>query len=219
MNPDRRAVLDQTRTFVRERCDGESSGHDWWHIHRVCQTAITIGREEGADLYVVALAALLHDIADWKFHDGDEEIGPQTAQSWLRSLGVDEATLSHVSEIVRDVSFKGAGVPTPMRTREGQVVQDADRLDGIGAIGIARAFAYGGFRGLPMHDPAAEPFLAGSADAYKAHRGSTINHFPEKLLLLAERMNSETGRRLARERHAFMERYLEQFHAEWDGEV
>ena len=219
MNPERPTVLARTRAFVRQRCEGESSGHDWWHIHRVSQTALGIGREEGADLYVVEMAALLHDVADWKFHDGDEEIGPQTAQAWLRSLGVDEELAAHVGDIVRAVSFKGAGVPTPMRTREGAVVQDADRLDGIGAIGIARAFAYGGFRGLPMHDPEAEPFLAGSADAYKAHRGSTINHFPEKLLLLAERMNTATGRRLARERHAFMEQFLAQFHAEWDGEA
>jgi uncharacterized protein len=219
MNPDRRSVLDRTSAFVRERCEGESSGHDWWHIDRVCRTAVAIGREERVDLYVVELAALLHDVADWKFHDGDEEIGPRTARSWLRSLGVAEETVAHVGEIVGTVSFKGARVPTPMRTREGQIVQDADRLDGIGAIGIARAFAYGGFRGLPLHDPEAEPFLAGSADTYMAHRGSTINHFPEKLLLLADRMNTETGRRLALERQAFMERFLEQFHAEWDGEA
>ena len=203
MSGDRQRVLEQTRTFVRERCEGEPTGHDWHHIDRVRRTALAIGCEEGADLYVVELAALLHDVADWKFHGGDEEIGPQTAASWLHSLGVDAETVAHVREIVGTVSFKGAGVPTPMRTREGAVVQDADRLDGIGAIGIARAFAYGGFRGLPMHDPEAEPFLAGSTDAYKAHRGSTINHFPEKLLLLAERMSTETGRRLARERHAF----------------
>ena len=217
MSPDRLAVLEQTRAFVRARCDGESSGHDWQHIDRVRRMAVAIGREEGADLYVVELAALLHDVADWKFHDGDDEIGPETAASWLRSLDVDEATIAHVREIVGTVSFKGAGVATPMRTREGGAVQDADRLDGIGAIGIARAFAYGGYRGLPMHDPEAAPFLAASADAYKAHRGSTINHFPEKLLLLADRMNTATGRRLALARHAFMERFLEQFRAEWDG--
>lgn len=219
MSQDRQAVLDQTRQFVRARCEGDSSGHDWRHIERVRRTALAIGRAEGADLYVVELAALLHDVADWKFHDGDEEIGPETAASWLRSLHVDEETVAHVREIVATISFKGAGVPTPMRTREGEAVQDADRLDGIGAIGIARAFAYGGSRGLPMHDPEAEPFLAASAEAYKAHRGSTINHFPEKLLLLAGRMNTATGRRLARERHAFMERFLEQFHAEWDGKA
>ena len=217
MSQDRQVVPDQTRQFVRARCEDDSSGHDWQHIDRVRRTALAIGREEGPDLFVVELAALLHDVADWKFHGGDEEIGPETAESWLRSLGVDETTVAHVREIVATISFKGAGVPTPMRTREGEVVQDADRLDGIGATGIARAFAYGGYRGLPMHDPEAEPFLAGSADAYKAHRGSTINHFPEKLLLLAGRMNTAAGRRLARERHAFMERFLEQFHAEWDG--
>ncbi len=217
MRIDAEDAIGRTRAFVRERCEGESSGHDWWHIHRVSRTAVAIGREEGADMYVVELAALLHDVADWKCHGGDEEIGPRTAQAWLRSLGVDEKTVAHVGEIVATISFKGAGVLTPMRTREGAVVQDADRLDGIGAIGIARSFAYGGYRGLPMHDPEAAPFLAKSADAYKSHRGSTINHFAEKLLLLADRMNTETGRRLARERHAFMERFLEQFYAEWDG--
>ena len=217
MSPDPQTVLDRTRAFVRERCENEFSGHDWQHVDRVRRMALAIGREEGADLYVVELAALLHDVADWKFHDGDDEIGPETAASWLRSLGVDGETTAHVREIVATISFKGAGVPTLMRTREGEAVQDADRLDGIGAIGIARAFAYGGYRGLPMHDPEAAPFLAASADAYKAHRGSTINHFPEKLLLLADRMNTATGRRLARGRHAFMERFLEQFHAEWDG--
>lgn len=219
MRQDPRTVLDQTRAFVRDRCDGESSGHDWWHIHRVCRTAVAIGREEGVDLSVVELAALLHDVADWKFHDGDEDIGPRTAASWLRSLGIDDATVEHVSEIVRDISFKGAGVPTPMRTREGEVVQDADRLDGLGAIGIARAFAFGGFRGQPLHDPSAEPFLAASAEDYKAHRGSTINHFSERILLHADRMNTATGRRMARDRHEFMERFLERFHAEWDGQV
>ena len=217
MTPDRRTVVDRTRAFVRERCDGEPSGHDWWHIERVCRTAVALAREEDADLYVVELAALLHDVADWKFHGGDEEIGPRTAESWLLSLGVDGGAVAHVCEIVRSVSFKGAGVPTPMRTREGAVVQDADRLDALGAIGIARAFAYGGFRGDPLHDPEAEAFLAESAATYKAHRGATINHFAEKLLLLAERMNTESGRRLARERHAFMEQYLERFHAEWEG--
>ena len=217
MSPHPQNVLDRTRAFVRARCEGDSSGHDWQHIDRVRRTALAIGREEGADLSVVELAALLHDVADWKFHDGDDEIGPETAASWLRSLNVDDETVAHVREIVATISIKGAGVPTPMRTLEGEVVQDADRLDGIGAIGIARAFAYGGFRGLPMHDPEAEPFLAATAEAYKAHRGSTINHFPEKLLLLAGRMNTAAGRRLAAERHAFMERFLEQFHAEWDG--
>ncbi len=219
MSLDRELVIERTRAFVRARCEGETTGHDWHHVDRVRRTALVIGREEEADLYVVELAALLHDVADWKFHDGDEEIGPHTAASWLRSLGVEEETVAHVRDIVRDISFKGAGVPTPMRTREGDVVQDADRLDGIGAIGIARAFAYGGSRGLPLHDPEMKPLLAASVEAYKAHRGSTINHFPEKLLLLAGRMNTDAGRRIARERHAFMQRFLEQFHAEWEGKA
>jgi uncharacterized protein len=216
MRPDQETVLEQTRAFVRERCEGEPTGHDWHHVDRVRGAALAIGHEEGADLFVVELAALLHDVADWKFHDGDEEIGPHTAQVWLRSLDVDDETTVHVSEIVRGISFKGAGVPTPMETLEGQVVQDADRLDALGAIGIARAFAYGGFRGRPLHEPDEAPLFAASAAAYRSHRGSTINHFAEKLLLLADRMQTPTGRRLARARHAFVERFLEQFLAEWD---
>ena len=219
MSPDRQTVIERTGAFVRDRCQGEPTGHDWHHIDRVRRTALAIGREEGADSYVVVLAALLLDVADWKVHDGDEEIGPDTAQAWLRSLGVDDQTAGHVREIVRGISFKGAGVPTPMRTREGQVVQDADRLDALGAIGIARAFAYGGFRGRPLHEPDQMPLLAESAHAYRAHRGSTINHFREKLLLLADRMHTETGRRLARDRHAFVARFLDQFLAEWDGKA
>ena len=215
----RQADIDRTRDYVRARLAGEATGHDWWHTHRVWRTAVSLARQEGADLYVVQLAALLHDVADWKFHNGDEDVGPQTAASWLRSIALDERTIAHVAEIIRDISFKGAGVPTPMRTREGEVVQDADRLDALGAIGIARAFAYGGYRGQPLHDPEAAPFMADSAESYKTHRGSTRNHFPEKLLLLADRMHTETARRIARERHAFMEQFLAQFDAEWDGEA
>jgi uncharacterized protein len=214
---DQEWVVERTRAFVRERLSGEATGHDWWHVHRVWRTAVEIGRKEGVDLYVVQVAALLHDVADAKFHDGDHEIGPRVAAEWLRSLGVDEQTIAHVAAIIRGLSFKGAGVETPMATREGMVVQDADRLDALGAIGIARAFAYGGFRGQPLHDPEAAPVRHTSAEEYAAHRGSTINHFSEKLLLLQERMNTETARRIAAARHRFMEDYLREFFAEWDG--
>jgi uncharacterized protein len=210
-------MVERTRVFVRERLSGEATGHDWWHVYRVCRTAMEIGREEGADLYVVELAALLHDIADAKFHDGDHEVGPRVAADWLRSLGVDESTTEHVAAIIRGVSFKGAAVETPMATREGMAVQDADRLDALGAIGIARAFAYGGFRGQMLHDPEEAPVLHASVEAYSARNGSTINHFAEKLFLLQDRMNTESGRRIAAARHRYMEDFIARFLAEWDG--
>jgi uncharacterized protein len=160
-------IIVKTAAHVRELFASDSSGHDWWHIDRVWRTALTIAQREGADLVVVQLAALLHDIADWKFHDGDDKIGPRLAADWLAGLGVDAATIDHVSEIIRGVTFKGAGVATPMRTLEGSVVQDADRLDAIGAIGIARAFAYGGHAGRAMYDPETRPKEHASFAAYK----------------------------------------------------
>ncbi len=168
-------------------------------------------------MFVVELAALLHDVADWKFAGGDHEAGPRQARAWLQSLGVPLATIDHVCEIVAGLSFKGAGVATTMRTIEGQCVQDADRLDALGAIGVARAFAYGGHKGQALYDPALPPTPHDSFEAYKRGSGSTINHFHEKLLLLAGRMNTAAGKRLACERHGFLERFLEQFLAEWEG--
>ena len=215
---DRDSIVAKTQAYVRERLAGESSGHDWWHVHRVWRTAMAIGSEEGVDLFIVQLAALLHDIADAKFHAGDEEVGPGVAVDWLRSNDVDEPTITQVAGIIRDLSFKGAGVPTPMPTREGMVVQDADRLDALGAIGIARAFAYGGFRGRVLYDPDSPPVLHATVEAYRSHQGSTLNHFFEKLLLLKDRMHTESARRIASERHQFMEDFLRQFLAEWDGQ-
>jgi uncharacterized protein len=197
--------------------EGEPSGHDWWHVHRVWKSALAIAREEGADGFVVELAALLHDLSDRKLNGGDLTLGPRVAREWLEAQGVDAETVEHVAEIIADLSFKGAGVPTPMRTLEGQVVQDADRLDALGAVGIARCFAYGGHKGRPMHDPEQRPEMHQSAESYYANQGTAIQHFYEKLLLLAERMNTEAGRRLARGRHAFLEEFLARFYAEWEG--
>jgi uncharacterized protein len=210
-------IVLKTEQHVREKLEGEGSGHDWWHIHRVRNTALTLAKEEKTDVFVVELAALLHDIADHKFHDGDETIGPRVAGAWLEQLQVDESVTDHVKEIIRDVSFKGAGVNTPMRTIEGKVVQDADRLDAIGAIGIARAFAYGGYKKRELYNPEHSPTEHSSFEAYKSDTGPTINHFYEKLLLLKDRMNTRTGKRIAEERHQFMELYLDRFYNEWDG--
>lgn len=216
------ATVQATEAFVRERLQGDASGHDWFHTDRVRRLALRLAREEEAagatlDHRVVELAALLHDLDDWKFAGGDEAAAPRAATAWLSGHGVDTKTISHVAEIVGTLSFKGAGVPTPMRTIEGAVVQDADRLDAIGAIGIARTFAYGGFRGIPMHDPDVFPELHETFAIYKASVGTTINHFPEKLLLLRDRMNTAAARRLAARRHVVMESFLTQFLAEWDG--
>lgn len=209
-------VITQTAAHIRGHFAADSSGHDWWHIYRVWQTALYIARQEGADLTIVQLGALLHDIADWKFHDGDEQVGPAAARVWLESLSVDLVTIEAVTDIVAHISFKGAGVPDSLRSLEGHVVQDADRLDAIGAIGIGRAFAYGGVKDRLMHHPDAVPQAHQSFEAYKTANGSTINHFYEKLLLLKDRMNTPTGKRLAEQRHQFMEQFLAQFFAEWD---
>ncbi len=215
-------VLTATEAHVRDLLEGEGSGHDWWHVHRVRNLALTIGKEEGADLFVVELAALLHDIADWKFHGGDTSVGPTKAREWLEKQGVDERMINHVCDIIAHISYKGAGVATPMSTIEGKAVQDADRIEALGAIGIARTFAYGGHKNRPMHDPETQPTLHTSFEQYSAHPGkggTTINHFYEKLLLLKDRMNTATGKRIAEERTAFMQAYLDRFFKEWDGRL
>jgi len=213
------AILENAVEHVRGALMGDSSGHDWWHVDRVWKMAVRVGEAEGADPLIVQLAALLHDIADWKFHGGDLTAGPRAARAWLESQAVGAPVIDAVCAIIDKVSFEGAGVATEMPTIEGRVVQDADRLDALGAIGIARAFAYGGHDGRPLHDPDSAPVLHASAEAYRNDRGSTINHFHEKLLLLKERMQTRTGRAIAAQRHAFMESYLQQFHAEWEGRL
>ncbi len=214
----KKEILQKTEQYVRDKLEGEGSGHDWWHIHRVRNTALTLGKEEQADLFIVELAALLHDIADHKFHGGDDSVGPRIAGEWLVSLNVTENVTHHVQKIINDLSFKGANVATPMQTIEGKVVQDADRLDAVGAIGIARAFAYGGHRNRELFNPEKAPHLHDSFEDYKTDTGPTINHFYEKLLLLRDRMNTTTGRKIAQGRHQFMQSYLEQFYAEWNSE-
>ncbi|MBX4196011.1 HD domain-containing protein [Candidatus Pacearchaeota archaeon] len=211
-------VISMTKVYVRKTLEGEGSGHDWQHIQRVYAMAVKIGKEEKADLFIVELGALLHDIADWKFTMGDESVAPRLAREWLSTCRVDESTIDRVTAIIKEISFKGAGVATPMSSLEGQVVQDGDRLDALGAIGIARCFAYGGYKGREIHNPEIVPTSHTSFEQYKASKGTGINHFYEKLLLLKDRMNTETGKKMALERHQFMEKYLDQFHAEYRAE-
>lgn len=210
-------LLERTEAWVREHHAGDSSGHDWWHIDRVRRVALRLAETEGADRFVVELAALLHDVGDWKFHDGDEKAGSRIAREWLERQGVDDAVIGHVCGIIDQLSYKGAGVATDMPTVEGRCVQDADRLDAIGAIGVGRAFAFGGKFGRAMYDPAVPPVLHATFAEYKSKGGPTLNHFPEKLLLLKDRMQTDSGRRMALERHAFLEQFYEQFLAEWAG--
>lgn len=211
-------IIEATKQHVKKVLSGEGSGHDWWHVYRVWKNAKHIGQSENVDMFVVELTALLHDIADYKLHGGDETIGPKTARIFLESLQVEEDVISHVCEIIGDASFKGAEVASPMRTKEGEVVQDADRLDAIGAIGIGRTFAYGGHKGREMYDPDIKPQRHGSFEEYKSNKSPTINHFYEKLLLLKDLMNTETAKKIAMERHIFMEQYLDRFFQEWNGE-
>jgi uncharacterized protein len=210
-------IISQTNDYVRQTLEGEGTGHDWWHIHRVRNTALKLSIEEKADLFIVEMAALLHDIADHKFHNGNEEIGPATAKKWLIELNIEEPLIIHICDIIRDVSFKGADVETPMKTIEGKVVQDADRLDALGAIGIARAFAYGGYKCRDLYNPNIKPETHDSFDSYKKSTGPSLNHFYEKLFLLKDRMNTGSGKQEAEKRHQFMKKYVDQFMAEWDG--
>lgn len=207
-------LISETIQFVRDTLKNAEGGHDWWHIHRVWTNAKLIAQTEKADLLIVELAALLHDIADSKFHNGDEEIGPLTAGNYLKSMHVDAAVIEHVQQIIRHMSFKASFDKQTFHSPELAIVQDADRLDAIGAIGIARAFTYGGFKGREIYNPEIEPNLNMSKEEYKNSPAPTINHFYEKLLLLKDKMNTPTGRKLAEQRHQFMEAYLQQFYLE-----
>jgi uncharacterized protein len=207
-------IIAQTVGFVQETLKNAEGGHDWWHIQRVHTNAKRIAQTEKADILIVELAALLHDIADSKFHNGDEEIGPKTAGDFLNSINVDAAVVEHVQQIIRHMSFKSSFDKVTFHSPELAVVQDADRLDAIGAIGIARAFTYGGFKGREIYNPEVKPNLNMSKVEYKNTTAPTINHFYEKLLLLKDKMNTETGKQMAQQRHDFMESYLQQFYTE-----
>jgi len=212
-------IIEQTIRFVKEQLKNAEGGHDWFHIERVYKNALLIAKEEKCDIEVVKLAALLHDIADSKFHNGDESVGPKTARTFLEAQNVKEETILHVIAIIENISFKGGNFEQKFRSKELEIVQDADRLDAIGAIGIARTFNYGGFKNRALYDPEIAPNLAMSKEEYKKSEAPTINHFYEKLLLLKDKMNTETGKKIAKKRHDFMIHFLAQFYAEWEGEV
>lgn len=213
----RPTLIKNTAEFVKQTLAGAEAGHDWWHILRVWNNAKLIAQTEEADMTVVELGALLHDIADAKFHDGDEEIGPRKAVEFLRSQGAPEDVINQVELIVRHISFKSGIDGQTYFSKELAVVQDADRLDAMGAIGIARAFTYGGYKGRELYNPGIAPNPNLTKEEYKKSNSPTINHFYEKLLLLKDKMNTQTGRRIAEQRHHFMEQYLDQFYAEWEG--
>jgi len=216
MNKD--LLIDRTIAYVKKTLQDAEGGHDWFHIERVYKNSLLIAKSENADLLVVKLGALLHDIADSKFHGGDDTVGPAKAREFLESQEVTPNIIDHVVKIIENISFKGGNITQQFKSIELNIVQDADRLDALGAIGIARTFNYGGFKNRSLYDPEIKPNLHMSKEEYKASMAPTINHFYEKLLLLKERMNTATGKKIAGQRHKFMETYLEQFYAEWNGE-
>ncbi|QNL51143.1 HD domain-containing protein [Olivibacter sp. SDN3] len=210
-------TLEQTISFVREKLNNAEAGHDWFHVERVWKNAKLILEREIADREVVELTALLHDIADSKFHDGDEEIGPRIASDFLLSIGVSAEKVTHIQKIIKNMSFKASLGKVSFHSKEMEIVQDADRLDAIGAIGIARAFHFGGYKNNPLFDPQVIPRLNQTKEEYKKNTGTTINHFYEKLLLLKDKMNTITAKAIAEKRHSYMEGFLSQFYEEWDG--
>ena len=213
---DQQDIIQKTADYVKQASQYDSSGHDWWQIYRVWKNALAICEVEKADSFVVQLAALLHDLDDWKFNEGGD-VTPQRARAWMESCSLDRQTIEQVCEIILQISFKGAAVENKMKCLAGKIVQDADRLDAIGAIGIARAFTYGGYKNRPMYDPDSPPRKHKSFEEYKNSNSATINHFYEKLLVLKDMMNTSTAQRIAEQRHEIMLHYLDQFMTEWEG--
>lgn len=212
-------IIKETILFVKETLTDAEGGHDWFHIERVYKNSLLIAKKEPVDLFVVSLGALLHDIADSKFNNGDETVGPRVARDFLFKHNVDSKAIEHVINIIENISFKGGNEAQKFKSAELDVVQDADRLDAIGAIGIARCFNYGGFKNRGLYNPDIKPSLNMSKEEYKSSNTPTINHFYEKLLLLKDRMNTQTGKKIALERHNYMLSFLEQFYNEWQGKL
>jgi len=208
-------IIQNTERFIESQFRSEGSGHDWFHVDRVRKMALRIGAQEGCDLFIVEMAALLHDLDDWKLNGAESENGSKT-KKWLDIIELEEEVAFHILKITEEVSFKGAGMETPIQSIEAAVVQDADRLDAIGAIGIARTFTYGGHKSRLIYDPSISPVMHDDFQEYKNGTAPTINHFYEKLLLLKDRMNTQTARTIAEQRHQFMNDYLSQFYEEWE---
>jgi len=219
VNMNKETVIQKTIDFVKGVLSEAEGGHDWWHIYRVWKLSKHIAQTENVDMFIVELGALLHDIADSKFHDGDEEIGPRKAREFLSSLNVEENIIIHVENIISNISFKGGNHTQKFKSLELDVIQDADRLDAVGAIGIARTFNYGGHKNREIYNPEIKPNLNMSKEEYKNSNAPTLNHFYEKLLLLKDRMNTNTGKSMAEHRHKFMEQFLDEFYKEWNGEI
>lgn len=211
-------LINNTIVFVKQKLENAEAGHDWFHIERVYKNALLISKNENCDTTIVELGALLHDIADSKFHEGDETVGPKTARTFLEGQKADQDIINHVIQIIENISFKGGNFEKKFSSIELEIVQDADRLDAIGAIGVARTFNYGGYKNRQLYNPDIQPNLKMTVEEYKKSEAPTINHFYEKLLLLKDKMNTTTGKQIAQERHAFMENFLVQFHSEWNGE-
>lgn len=207
-------LLSETEKYVRDLFENEGSGHDWWHIHRVRKLALKLAEKEGGNFFLIEMAALLHDLDDWKLNSGNDS----KTMNWLKLINIDKSTAKSILEIIDQVSFKGAGVENQAETVEAKIVQDADRLDAIGAIGIARTFAYGGHKSRPIYNPNIKPVMHSDFESYKNNNAPTINHFYEKLLLLKKTLNTAAAIEIAKNRHIFMETFLTQFFAEWDGD-
>ncbi len=212
-------IIQTVEQQVKEQFENEGTGHDWFHIDRVRRIALEIQEKEGGNRVVIELGALLHDISDHKFNGGDFELGAKVSDQILEKLNVDAETINSVASIVKNVSYKGSGEKDTMESLEGKIVQDADRIDAIGAVGIARTFAYGGAIGQPIYDPLIPPINNQTKESYVNERSHTINHFYEKLLLLKDRMHTKTGREIAEERTRFMQDFLNQFYKEWGGVI
>jgi len=210
-------IIQNTIEFVKETLQGAEGGHDFFHVERVYKNALLIAKDENVDEFVVSLGALLHDIADSKFHNGDETVGPKKARAFLLNEQVPEEIITHIEKIITNISFKGGNFNQKFTSTELNVVQDADRLDAIGAIGIARCFNYGGFKNRELYNPEIAPNLNMTKEEYKKSTAPTINHFYEKLLLLKDKMNTQTGKVIAEQRHVYMEGFLKQFYNEWNG--
>lgn len=219
MNDTQKAIIKKTVSFVKKELADAEAGHDWWHIYRVWKLSRHIGKKENVDMFTVELGALLHDIADWKFYNGDESVGPKKARDFLASLDVEEQVITHIENILKHISFKGEDHVQTFTSKELDVVQDADRLDAIGAIGIGRTFTYGGHTGRAMYDPNSKPKRHMKKEEYHNRHSPTINHFYEKLLLLKDRMNTKEGKSMAEHRHEYMKEFLDEFYKEWEGEL